>query len=60
MSWICANRLNLDRTVHTVPVRDLITHDYSPGCICRPKVIRYLNGNAQIVHNSLDGREANE
>jgi hypothetical protein len=57
MSWALADRRNLDRTVHTFPVRDLMRHDFTAACACGPRVIHYLNGNRQIVHNSLDGRE---
>ena len=51
--------------VHTFPVGDLVEHDTDSGdCVCGPttKPVTRDDGSIgwQIVHHSLDGREAAE
>lgn len=36
MSWFVADRLILDASVHTVPIDDMIRHDFTTDCLCRP------------------------
>jgi len=43
-----------------VPNNDSRTHsDFSPLCLCRPKVYKIEDGTI-IIHNSYDGREYHE
>ena len=53
-------------TVHTYPVNDLIEHDTEndDACICGPTTEAVFDDEGsngwQIIHHSLDGREARE
>lgn len=52
-------------TVHTFPVIDLIDHDTDGSdCICGPTTVPVPRDDGsigwQVVHHSLDGREATE
>ena len=52
-------------TVHTYPVGDLVEHDTDGGdCICGPTTEAVVAEDGavdwQVVHHSLDGREAHE
>jgi hypothetical protein len=44
---------------HIIPQNDVIVHDQSTNCICRPTRER-RNGVWTITHHSLDGREHRE
>jgi hypothetical protein len=47
-----------DADCHVVPIGDLKRHrDRGVTCWCNPKVTRYPDGGALVVHNSMDGRE---
>lgn len=46
--------------IHTYPVNDIFDHIIDgSGCWCSPTTIDH-DGNTQVVHNSLDGREHTE
>ncbi|OKI16800.1 hypothetical protein A6A07_11465 [Streptomyces sp. CB03911] len=53
-----------DFTVHSVPLDDLIVHDFTDDCPCGPDQIpipRVDGAQGWIVrHHSLDGREQHE
>lgn len=45
--------------MHVVPCDDLRGHELCPQCWCRPRDDEEV-GDAVMVHNSMDGREAFE
>lgn len=51
-------------TVHVWPIGDLIDHEQSDRCACKPTADVFATRNAaltyQYVHHSLDGRELTE
>jgi hypothetical protein len=54
-----------DRTVHVVPINDLVDHEDSDECVCGPRVDIVISEHGGsdgyvVVHNSLDGRERYE
>lgn len=58
MAW--ENRRTMT-AVHTQPIQDLCPHEPSPTCWCRPRVREAGASHLpQIIHNSLDKREAVE
>lgn len=50
--------------IHRMPVGDLVLHESTADCACRPDVEHVPNGNGPdgwlYTHHSLDGREAHE
>jgi len=55
--------LRAGRDAHVVPVGDLIEHELTERCVCVPssRLIPAHDGDIwQLIHNSLDGREADE
>ena len=57
--------MSLAMNVHTMPVADLVEHEVSHTCICRPSWVAVWNQAVQsvvwqFVHHSLDGRERRE
>ena len=55
------------RAVHTAPVDDVVEHEESEDCVCRPTPCRVEIGadrgggyGWQYTHHSLDGRELSE
>lgn len=51
--------------IHTFPVNDLVEHDTDGGdCICGPTTVPVERDDGsmgwQVIHHSLDGREAHE
>lgn len=63
MSWSVLYDLD-DNDVHVIPVGDLIGHDLTGDCVCRPRfdLVKCALGQDGwvVVHQSLDGREAGE
>jgi hypothetical protein len=54
-----------DTRIHVVPLADLIAHEESEDCVCRPELRLVTNDDLSdgcwvITHHSLDGRELNE
>jgi hypothetical protein len=53
-----------DTAVHTVPLDDVIVHDFSEACPCGPRsrvIPREGRPDGWVyTHHSLDGRELNE
>lgn len=47
------------RDVHVMPVRDVIEHAESRGCVCRPDV-QELGAGIVVVHHAADAREYSE
>lgn len=45
---------------HVLPVDDLVAHDPTRQCLCRPRVDQVWNGDVIIVHHSYDAREYDE
>ena len=43
-------------TLHSIPLNDLLEHELSTLCPCRP----LYDGNRRWIHNSADGRELSE
>lgn len=52
----------MTEVLHTYPVADIVDHDTEnfDECICGPDVVFFDNGNKQVIHHSLDGREHDE
>jgi hypothetical protein len=46
----------MGENIHTVPTGDIIEHDLSESCPCKPKIDQY-GMNKHIIHHSFDGRE---
>ena len=54
-----------DRELHVLPVRDIVEHDASEGCICGPSLKVYPHDSSHgyvwvYAHHSLDRREVKE
>jgi hypothetical protein len=52
-------------TVHTYPANDLVEHELEgDDCACGPEILPVKRDDGsmgwQIIHHSLDGREASE
>ena len=45
--------------IHVIPMNDVRAHDRSTLCWCGPK-LEVGDGDDVVIHNSGDGREANE
>lgn len=45
--------------VHVTPTNDLIAHEHTDTCVCRPDP-HYVTGGTIHVHHTLDGRERHE
>ena len=42
--------------IHVLPINDLIEHEETSTCPCRPKV-EMENGEMIVIHNAMDNRE---
>lgn len=42
---------------HVYPLNDLVGHELTRQCWCKPSVGNCINGIVQVVHNAADGRE---
>lgn len=42
---------------HVVPVDDLVAHEMTRQCLCRPQVVEWSVDDTSVVHHSYDGRE---
>lgn len=51
-------------TAHVLPIDDLIDHEESDDCACRPTTEPVMRGDGSngwlVTHHSLDGREQQE
>lgn len=45
---------------HVIPTDDAMEHREGTDCPCLPRVEQLGQGDAVIVHNAWDGREADE
>lgn len=62
MAWLALYVNDKGRAyAHTIPLEDLVTHDETPDCVCRPTLKQLLGSGHDyawaVVHHSLDGRE---
>lgn len=65
MSWLAITELHAPRTVHVIPLEDLVAHeDDGSDCVCGPTVVPIPRADGsmgwRVTHHSLDGRELHE
>ena len=56
VGWEAVDVGDNDLFIHVVPMYDKQPH-LTAGCPCNPELIVFESGNAQVIHNALDGRE---
>lgn len=44
---------------HVVPIGDLLVHEHSHRCVCKPREEEQDSGVTLYVHNAFDQREDN-
>ena len=42
---------------HVMPLEDLIVHEATRQCLCRPHLVELTATDTMVVHHSYDGRE---
>lgn len=53
LAWITRNE------AHVVPINDLVLHNYSRTCNCKP-IVEFEHGKVICTHHSYDRRECFE